>query len=82
MVSRNKKTRPNLRWQTMDARDMGYFENHKFDVIIDKSTLDTLLCGNSAYLNVGIMLKECQRVLKTGGVYIVISYSPSYWRNF
>jgi ubiquinone/menaquinone biosynthesis C-methylase UbiE len=64
----------------MDVREMQY-EDNKFDVIIDKSTIDTLLCGNYAYLNVSIMLKECQRVLKTGGVYVAISYSPPEYRE-
>ena len=64
----------------MDARDMT-FETSRFDVIIDKSTIDTLLCGNFAYLNVAIMLRECQRVLKTGGLYIAISYSSPEFRE-
>ena len=57
----------------MDVRDLQYDDEH-FDVIIDKSTMDALLCGDQSFLNVAIMTKEVQRVLKTGGVYIVISY--------
>ena len=57
----------------MDCRDLKY-EDEFFEMIIDKSTIDALLCGSFAYLNVAIMLKECQRVLKTGGYYIAISY--------
>lgn len=57
----------------MDVRDLQY-DDESFDVIIDKSTMDALLCGDQSFLNVAIMTKEVQRVLKTGGVYIVISY--------
>jgi EEF1A lysine methyltransferase 4 len=57
----------------MDVRDLQY-DDESFDVIIDKSTMDALLCGDQSFLNVAIMTKEVQRVLKTGGVYVVISY--------
>lgn len=73
MISRNEKRRPEMKWETMDCRDLHYSDEF-FDMVIDKSTIDALLCGNYAYLNVAIMLKECQRVLKTGGYYVAISY--------
>ena len=42
-----KKKRPDMKWQVMDARDLGY-ESEMFDMIIDKSTMDALLCGKFA----------------------------------
>ena len=57
----------------MDIRDMP-FEDNFFDLIIDKSTMDALLCGDQSFLNVAIMTKEIQRVLKTGCIYMIISY--------
>jgi ubiquinone/menaquinone biosynthesis C-methylase UbiE len=57
----------------MDVRDLQYEDNY-FDLIIDKSTMDALLCGDQSFLNVAIMLKEVQRVLKVGGTYMIISY--------
>ncbi len=42
----------------MDCRDLTY-ESSFFDLIIDKSTIDALLCGENAYTNVAMMLKEC-----------------------
>ena len=39
----------------MDVRNMSYPSNI-FDLIIDKSTIDALLCGDSAYMNVAKML--------------------------
>jgi ubiquinone/menaquinone biosynthesis C-methylase UbiE len=57
----------------MDVRDLKYDDN-SFDFAIDKSTIDALLCGDSSYINVAIMLKEVQRVLKDGGIYMIISY--------
>ena len=73
MKRRNDKVRPMMKWDVMDIREMSY-RDESFDLIIDKSTIDALLCGSQAHLNVALMMKECQRVLKTGGVYVAISY--------
>ena len=45
-----------------------------FDIAIDKSTIETLLCGDKAFISVAWMLKEVQRTLKIGGHYVGISY--------
>lgn len=81
MKKRNQKIRPEMKWEVMDVRDLNY-ENEFFDLIVDKSTIDALLCGNFAYLNVAQMLNECQRVLKTGGYYMAISYGIPENRDF
>ncbi len=57
----------------MDVRDLKYKED-TFDIAIDKSTIDALLCGDHSFLNVAMMTREIQRVLKVGGVYLIISY--------
>ena len=62
-----------MKWEVMDCRELKY-ENDQFDLIIDKSTIDAMLCGEEAYLSVLLMMRECQRVLKTGGFYVAISY--------
>lgn len=40
----------------MDMRSLRYASN-SFDFIVDKSTIDSLLCGDSAYMNVALSLK-------------------------
>lgn len=35
--------------------------------------MDSILCGSRAYEKTAMMLKECQRVLKTGGFLMNIS---------
>lgn len=72
MGERNKE-RSEMKYEVMDVRDITYPDQY-FDVAIDKSTIDALLCGDNAYLNVAKMMKEVQRVLKPEGYYIAISY--------
>ena len=72
MKTRNKD-RKGLHFDVMDASDMAY-KDESFDLIIDKSTIDALLCGDHCFMLVAKMLKEISRVLKVGGYYIIISY--------
>jgi EEF1A lysine methyltransferase 4 len=58
MAERNADKRPELIWDVMDVREMTYDSNF-FDIIIDKSTIDALLCGDEAFINSAKMLKEC-----------------------
>ena len=72
MKERNKNKK-GLIFEVMDVKEMKY-EDETFDLIIDKSTIDALLCGDHSFMNVATMTKEVSRVLKTGGIYFVISY--------
>ena len=45
MKGRNEEKRPIMKWDVMDCREMTY-KNEFFDLIIDKSTIDALLCGD------------------------------------
>ena len=77
MSERNVTLRPELVWTEMDITDLKY-EDEFFDVIIDKSTLDCILCCPEAFLQCAKTMKECQRTLKTGGYFISISFhAPS-----
>ena len=62
-----------MTWSVMDVRALD-FPSSTFDLAIDKSTIDALLCGDNSYINVAKMTREVQRVLKTGGTYMAISY--------
>jgi len=80
MQLRNQ-TKVGMTYEIMDVRDLKYPDKH-FDIAIDKSTIDALLCGDNSFLNVAMMTKEVQRVLKTGGIYMVISYGAPENRVF
>ena len=72
MTERNRH-REGMIYEVMDVRDITYPDGY-FDVAIDKSTIDALLCGDDAYLNVAKMMKEVQRVVRNDGYYVAISY--------
>jgi SAM-dependent methyltransferase len=80
MKKRNEE-RPKMKWEVMDITDLKY-ESDTFDMAIDKSTIDALLCGDNAFLNVAKMTKEVQRVLKPGALYFVVSYGRPENRTF
>ncbi|CAB82695.1 putative protein [Arabidopsis thaliana] len=65
---------PQLKYMQMDVRDMSYFEDDSFDTIIDKGTLDSLMCGSDALLSASRMLGEVSRLIKPGGTYFLITY--------
>jgi len=67
-----------MQFVQMDLRAMEFPEG-AYNVVIDKGTLDSVLCGEGSTLNVQKMLMEVSRVLDSKGVYILISHGqPSY----
>ncbi|XP_020585888.1 methyltransferase-like protein 13 [Phalaenopsis equestris] len=65
---------PQLKYMQMDVRDMGFFNDETFDSVIDKGTLDSLMCGFDAPFSAFQMIEEVNRVLKPGGIYMLITY--------
>jgi ubiquinone/menaquinone biosynthesis C-methylase UbiE len=62
-----------MKYEVMDCTDLKYPDGF-FDTVIDKSTIDALLCGSDPFLTTAKMTKEVQRVLKISGIYCAISY--------
>ncbi|GJN04024.1 hypothetical protein PR202_ga21532 [Eleusine coracana subsp. coracana] len=55
------------------------FQSGSFDAVIDKGTLDSIMCGQNSQENATKMLEEVNRILTETGVYILITYGdPSY----
>ncbi|XP_073049473.1 uncharacterized protein [Primulina eburnea] len=65
---------PQLKYIQMDVRDMSFFPDESFESVIDKGTLDSLMCGTGASISATQMLGEVSRLLKPGGVYMLITY--------
>lgn len=74
MEERNAEMRPSLIWATMDVTKMDYTDEF-FDIIIDKTTLDCIQTSVNSRTLLANTMKECQRVLKTGGCFISVSFT-------
>ena len=69
-----------MEFKVMDARNLDY-PDENFDIILDIGTMDSQICGAASFYSIALMLKECQRVLKTGGYYVCISYRAPIFRE-
>ncbi|GAU46805.1 hypothetical protein TSUD_268660 [Trifolium subterraneum] len=74
MMRRKYEHIPQLKYMQMDVRDMSFFSDESFDGVIDKGTLDSLMCGTDAPISASQMLAEVCRLLKPGGTYMLITY--------
>ena len=62
-----------MEWVRMDVLKLDLADN-TFDLIIDKGTVDSLLCGSNSFHNVYQMNKQMSRVLHKGGRVVTITY--------
>ncbi|KAH0487978.1 MAG: hypothetical protein KVP17_004018 [Porospora cf. gigantea B] len=53
-----------LKWKVGNASNMSVFSSASFDIIFDKATLDSVLCGDESTKEAIGMLTECSRLLK------------------
>ena len=60
-------------FSVMDACNLQYPQGC-FSVVIDKGTLDCVLCGEQSFQRANAMLQGVYRALQPGGVYILVSY--------
>ena len=68
---------PELVYEVMDITEMTY-KDKSFDLVLDKSTIDALLCSDTPSTNVAKMLHHIYRVLADDGFYVVISYGKPF----
>merc|ERR1712066_931736 len=70
--------KPGMTYVQMDGRAME-LPDAEYNVVIDKATIDSILCGEGSTHNAQKMLSEVSRILKPTGAYIAISHGqPSY----
>jgi ubiquinone/menaquinone biosynthesis C-methylase UbiE len=46
------------------------------DACIDKGLLDTVLTGETSFVRAALCVREAHRILRPGGVFLVVSHSP------
>lgn len=64
-----------------DALNMSEFQNQEFNVVIDKGTMDSILCGENSVPIGDKLLKEVYRILSHDGVFICVSYGDEEHRK-
>lgn len=72
-MNEKHKEKSTVTWEVMNATSLS-FSDDSFDVVFDKGTMDSILCGENSTSTVHRSLKEVYRVLKPGGVYFCVSY--------
>ena len=72
MVDKNRE-KNSMTWQQMNVTALE-FPDESFDAIIDKGTLDSILCGEGSTANTAKYCTEASRVLKPKGVFFIVSY--------
>lgn len=71
-----------LVYDVMDCTNMDYPDNH-FDYVFDKGTIDALACGDNDDQDMRATVLESIRVLKSGGIYVIVSFAePSRRMEF
>ena len=83
VVQMMKDKYPAINYHHLDARQMDVFGDNEFALVIDKGTLDCVLCNEDAEVQAKNMMEEVRRVLAENGLYILISHGrPSYRLSF
>lgn len=73
--SNNQQT---LEFQVADARNLPYPDD-SFHMVLDKGTLDAMLSDRQeGKSNCRQMIQECARVLKTGGILLLVSHLNAF----
>ena len=72
---------PKMTFKVMDALNMKEFQTGTFNAVIDKGTLDSILCGENSAKNAKKMISEVFRVLVPGGHYICITFGDPQHRK-
>lgn len=73
-------TRPALRFLHMNACALE-FPDESYDAVIAKATMDIIMCSEGAAGNISKMCRETSRVLRPGGVFIVISIDENHMQH-
>ena len=75
MTDKCRNKRDQFYYKQMDVTQSFEFETSQFDCVLDKGCLDCIFCGDKSISRVQHTLKEIDRVLRQGGVYICISHA-------
>jgi len=81
MEDRYKEKNININYLHLDATDMSQFSRGQFSAVLDKGTLDSILCGENAIPIGDKYIREVFRILDDNGTFICISYGDEEHRK-
>lgn len=81
MEEKIKSRCPKMIYKQMDCLEMTEFKQGEYNIVMDKGTLDSVLCGDNSVPNAEKMLSEIHRVLSPNGIYICITYGDEEHRK-
>ncbi|KAF8065563.1 Xab2 [Scenedesmus sp. PABB004] len=64
---------PGQSWEVADCRSMPQYGDASFGAVLDKGTLDAVLCSSHGAADTAAYLGEVHRLLAPGGVFLLIS---------
>ncbi|KAH7829367.1 putative Endothelin-converting enzyme 2 C (Ece2C) [Monocercomonoides exilis] len=74
MMQRRHAQTSGISFQVMDATDMTTIDSESYDAVIEKGTLDCLICGQLDKSRAMKFLSEVHRILKMNGTFISVSF--------
>ena len=72
VIEKMKNQYPEMKWEEMDATKMIFIDSY-FDCVIDKGTLDAIMCGADPAPPAHLIM-EMHRVTKIGGHFCIITH--------
>ena len=88
MKERTKDAFPSLKWHAMDFRNMSDLNDASICTVLDKGSLDALWSDGGSQWNpseavladINATLNEVLRLLKSGGLFISITFGQPHFR--
>ncbi|KAA6404019.1 MAG: putative kinase domain protein [Streblomastix strix] len=74
LVKKRAEDKQELKFEVGDVLELSRYGEGIYDAVIDKGTMDSILCGEDAYPNIMKMLAGISKVLKANGVFFEVSY--------
>lgn len=65
MADRHKDYHHQLTYMVSDCRSMVEFADKQFDCVLDKGTMDAIMCGSNAHQHASAMVQEIHRCVVT-----------------
>ena len=89
VIQNMKRKHPELTWIEEDMTRLSNFGDNSFDLVLDKAAMDALVAdegsswdpSETSKQSVDDMVSSCARVLKSEGIFSIVSFQPIHFRR-